>query len=75
MRKIFYSKKIKNVDAVELFNNEVDNIKEEITNNRLMDVLIDTRLWTVAAHYALQYKKIDNKELYEKILEISNLTK
>ena len=73
--KVLLFQKIKNVDVIKLFNNEVDNIKEEITNNRLIDVLIDTRLWTVAAHYALQYRKIDNKELYEKILEISNLTK
>lgn len=65
--------KISNVDVRKLFNEEVIFMGQRISQDRSPENVSEIRLWTVAAHYALKYKKIEDKDLYDKIAEIAQL--
>lgn len=75
VEKINLLRTIRNVNILELFNREVADVEQRIREDSSSENIREISFWTVAAHYALKYKKIEDKNLYAKIAEIVANTK
>ena len=75
VEKINLLRTIRNVNILELFNREVADVEQRIRKDSSDKNIREICFWTVAAHYALKYKKIEDKKLYAKIAEIAASTK